>query len=295
MDSDVITFKDRIFPAGELELVREVVSSCPGLSRQELANTLCELLSWQRPNGQLKTWECKEFLLKLERRGWIQLPPLQATKAVGTPTRVPPRRYRPPSQPLQGTVREVAPVSLRPVQDPADHCLWRELVSHYHYLGYKVPFGAQLRYLVEVRRPPLVVGCVQLSSPAWKMAVRDRWIGWEEKTRRRNLQKIVNQSRFLLLPWAQIRNLASHVLAQMVRRLPGDWQERFGIDPLLVETLVDPQRYRGTCYRAANWRYLGLTQGRGRMDRHHQRQAACPKQVFVYPLVAGSRQALREG
>jgi hypothetical protein len=182
---------------------------------------------------------------------------------------------------------------LRLVVGQKDRLLWLELVDRYHYLGHKVPFGAHLRYLIEAGRPtPMVVGCLQVSSPAWKMALRGRWIGWSEEVRKRNLQRVVNNSRFLLLPWVRVRNLASCVLAQMARQLPDEWEETYKLRPLIVETLVDERRFRGTCYRAANWIRLGVTTGRGRMDRNNKLHGAAPKVIFVYPLVRSARKEL---
>jgi hypothetical protein len=154
-----------------------------------------------------------------------------------------------------------------------------------------VPFGAHLRYLFSSGAQ--VLGAMQFSSPAWRLAVRERWIGWDEAARRANLQRVVNQSRFLILPWVHIANLASVVLSRALRRLRQDWPACYGVEPLLVETLVDERRYRGHCYRAANWIRLGETAGRGRMDRAHQRAGAAPKTVWVYPLVADAAQRLR--
>jgi len=164
-------------------------------------------------------------------------------------------------------VGELAPVVLEPVGREDERLLFRELVGRYHYRGHTVPFGAHLRYLVYVSRPERqVVGCLQFSSPAWRMAERDRWIGWNETARKRNLQQIVNNSRFLIVPWVGVRNLASSILSVAMRRIGSDWRERYGTGLLLAETLVDGERFRGTCYRAANWIALGKTTGRGRMD-----------------------------
>ncbi len=289
-----IVFKGRVFTASDLRLIRELVSTFPGLSRQELANTACEWLDWRRPKGGLKTLECKELLARLETEGYLKLPALRMTKPRGAKTSVPRTKRGEPQKPLTGTVREVAPVSLKRVQQADDRLLWRELIGRYHYLGHKVAFGAHLRYLVEVARPsPRVVGCLQLSSPAWKMAGRDRWIGWSDSVREHHLQRIVNNSRFLLLPWIEVHNLASCLLGQMARQIPRDWQHAYGARPLLLETLVEEGRFAGTCYRAANWIDVGLTQGRGRMDRKHQRHGACRKRIFVYPLERQARAALR--
>ena len=162
------------------------------------------------------------------------------------------------------------------------------------YLGYRVPFGAQLPYLAFVSQPTrTVVAALQLSSPAWRLAARDLWIGWDEPTRVRNLQRVVN-SRFLVLPWVRVQNLASRLLALLAGRLATDWSARFATEPLLLETLVDGSRYAGTCYRAANWIELGDTAGRGRMDRTHARHGQAPKRVLVYPLVADAQRRLAE-
>ena len=184
---------------------------------------------------------------------------------------------------------------LQPVATRADHGWWRELIGRYHYLGYRVPFGAQLRYLAFVSQPtPSVVAALQVSSPAWRLATRDRWIGWDEPTRMRQLQRVVNNSRFLVLPWVRVKNLASRLLALLAKRLAADWHARFAIEPLLIETLVDRRRFAGTCYRAANWIELGDTSGRGRMDRAHARHGQAPKRVLVYPLVADAQRRLVE-
>jgi hypothetical protein len=185
-------------------------------------------------------------------------------------------------------------VTLKPVSTVADHRLWRELIGRYHYLGYRVPFGAQLRYLGFVSEPTeAVVAALQISSPAWRLAVRDRWVGWDEPTRRRNLQRVVCNSRFLVLPWVRVKNLASRLLSVLAGRLGADWKDRFGIEPLLMETLVG-RGLRGSCYRAANWIELGGTAGRGRMDREHARHGHAPKRVLVYPLVVGAARRLSE-
>lgn len=292
LSSAPVVFKGRALTSGDLGLIRQVVEDC-GLSRQELAATVCELLDLRRARGGLKVVECKELLARLEARGFFTLPPLTVTKPRGTPTSVPTTARGEPQEPFVGTVADVAPVVLTRVVASGQRLLWRELVSRYHYLGHTVPFGAHLRYLVEVSHPsPVVVGCVQLSSPAWKMAPRDCWIGWSDEVRRRNLQRIVNNSRFLILPWVRVRNLASAVLAQMARQLPEDWEQAYGVRPLLLETLVDQRRFHGTCYLAANWVRLGVTQGRGRMDRAHTLEGARPTTIFVYPLHRRARALL---
>ena len=287
-------YSGRQFTAKELALVREVVESCSGLSRTELARTICELLGWKRPTGGLKAQECREFLERLEAASALDLPAKERRRPLGSRTRVPVTARGERGRDLAGEVSEFGPIELEAVETLDQRLLFRELVGRHHYLGHTVPFGAHLRYLVFASRPErTVVGCVQFSSPAWRMAVRDAWIGWDDATRERNLQRVVSNSRFLILPWVRVTNLASSVLSLAVRRLYVDWRRRCAVEVLLVETLVDTSRYRGHCYRAANWICLGQTSGRGRMDREHLRHGASTKTVLVYPLVKDAAQRLR--
>lgn len=289
-------FTGRTFSAREMTLIREVVRDCSGLSRMELARTVCELLRWRRPNGRLKARECREFLERLDAEGTLALPDKRLGRMPGSVTRVPRTSAGEPGCPLVGSVRDIEPLRVELVREPAERLLFRELVGRYHYLGHAVPFGAHLRYLVFASRPRrAVVGCLQFSSPAWRMASRDGWVGWDDATRARNLQHVVNNSRFLLLPWVGVRNLASAVLSRGLGRLMVDWPRRYGLEPWLVETLVDPSRHHGGSYRAANWVALGATTGRGRMDRYGRRVGAAPKTVLVYPLVRDAQRRLREG
>ena len=288
-------FAGRRLSAQELSLVRQVVADCGGLSRRELAQTVCELLGWRRPNGSLRGLECRVWLEELQACGYLELPTKRKRRPAGVGNQVPVSERGAAGVPLAGMVQEFAPVVLVAVATPGEQALFRELVGRYHSLGSRQPYGAQLRYLVFVSSPRLqVVGCVQFSSPAWRLAVRDRWIGWDEATRLRNLQRVVNNSRLLILPWVRVKNLASHVLSLATRRLATDWPARYGHKPLLVETLVDASRFHGTCYRAANWQELGTTSGRGRMDREHQRHGLAVKTVLVYGLVRNVARRLRE-
>ena len=284
-DSSGLRCSGRMFTDSEIALICEVVATCRGLTRKELANTISELVGWTRANGSLKEVECLMLLARLEAQGRLRLPAKQQTRPVGSVTSIPHTEAGEPGVPLRGRVETFAPVCLERVADAGARQRFRELVDRYHTLGYKVPFGAHLQYLISISRPvPTVVGCVQFSSAAWRMQARDRWIGWDDATRTRHLPQVVNNSRLLLLPWVHIQNLASATLARALRRLPADWQAQYGVTPLLVETLVDPAQYTGACYRAANWMELGQTSGRGRFDREHLRHGARPKLVFVYPL-----------
>jgi Domain of unknown function (DUF4338) len=288
-----LTFCGRRFSVSEVEMMREVVAQCSSLSLTEISRTLCELLDWKRPNGKLKNHECRLLLERLRDQEALRLPALQPCGGRG-PRRAHLTSRSDPPPPITGSAGEFEPLLLTVVgaESPQDLRLWAEYVERYHYLGHRVPVGASLRYWVHSPHcPEQVLACLLWSSPAWKMAARDRWIGWNPQQRARHLPFIVNNSRFLLLPWVQVKALASKILAHCARQLPADWQQHYGYRPLLLETLVEEERFRGTCYRAANWIALGRTQGRGRMDRDHQSPLR-PKRVFVYPLCRNVQQQL---
>jgi hypothetical protein len=277
-------FCGRRVSSGDLELVREVVSCC-GFSRHELANTVCELLGWKRANRKLKAVECASWLGELEQLGWIQLPVARQAGSHAPRSRVELTVQTEPQPVLQGSLQEVVPVTLKRVDNSQELALWKELIARHHYLGFRVPFGASLRYLIQISTAEgqIVAGCLQFSSPAWRLEARDRWIGWTEAMRTKRLQRIVSNSRFLILPSVQVKGLASHVLSLACRQLREDWYRSYRVRPVLLETFVEQQRYRGTCYRAANWICLGQTRGRGRMDCEHQNPEPV-KTIWVYPL-----------
>jgi hypothetical protein len=274
----------------EWRVLREIIDSC-GLSRHELARTICEALGWVRPNGRLKTRECYEYLTRLDATGLVTLPARRAQRPRGPTSivytaagRARPRR--------EGELAAVAPVTLGLVANAEARALWRELVDRYHYRGHTVAYGAHLRYLVWIATPRReVAGCLQFSSAARWLVARDRFIRWDDATRQTHLPRVVNNSRFLILPWLAITGLASHVLSLAARVVADDWQEAYGVRPVLLETFVQRDRFEGTCYVAANWVEVGVTAGRGRMDRH--KQAALPvKTCLVYPLVRDFRRQL---
>jgi hypothetical protein len=289
-----LAFSGRTFAPTELNLIQQVCSDCQGLGRTEISRTVCELLEWRRPNGSLKNHECRLLLEQMEARGWLDLPPVGRLGRRG-PRVVKVTSQSEPQAELQGSVGSLIPLRLEVVGPGAEgqSQLWRELIERYHYLHCRVPVGANLRYLVRSEQcPERILACLLWSSAAWKMAARDRWIGWNDSQRRHNLPLIINNSRFLILPWLRVRGLASTILSLCGRQLPTDWQRRYGYRPLLLETLVEARRFRGTCYRAANWIWLGQTQGRGRMDRDHSGHGRARKDIYVYPLCRHVQQRL---
>ena len=286
-------FCGRSFTGDEVDQIKEIVSTCNRISRTELANTVCELFNWKRPTGRLKTVECRQFLEHLATKGLLDLPDRKAGRPKGVKVTIKRIDKAQATGIITGKVNDFCPLRLRKVTTEAQRDLWYEHIDRYHYLGYKLPFGAQLRYFIESGNGEnIVLGCLQFSSPAWKMAPRDRWIGWSDEQRQRNLQKVINNSRFLILPWVKVKNLASSVLALAVRTVPDEWQICYGYRPVVMETLVDKGRFAGTCYKAANWIYVGTTTGRGRMDRNHARHGQNPKDIYVYPLTSRLQQEL---
>lgn len=275
-----LTYSGRRFSSEDLDLLRQAAADYAALGVTEIARTACEWLDWRRPNGRLKNHECRLLLERLRDEGFLTLPSLRSLGKRGPrlPTLT---AMSDPQPPIQCAIADLGPLTLRLIE-PAEGILFRQLIQRYHYLAYRVPVGANLRYFVR-SSDGRILAALQWTSPAWTMAARDHWIGWSPKQRVRNLQHIVNNSRFLVLPWVQVHGLASTILAQAARQLPIDWLRHYGYQPVLLETLVDASRFTGTCYRASNWICVGQTVGRGRMDRHHQFQQP-RKLIFVLPL-----------
>ncbi len=287
-------FFGRTFHSSDLCLILDMARDFPALSLTELASTVCELLDWKRPNGKLKWKECRSMLEQLQAEGLLSLPAVRKT-APARPRKIKVRSESDPQTPLNGTAGDYLPLSLLRVEGVKLSSLWNQFIDRYHYLKFRVPFGANLRYLVQSERTPgRYLACLLFSSPAWKMAHRDAWIGWSDRERKSNLQYVVCNSRYLILPWIFVRGLASKILSLAARQLPDDWEQQYGYRPLLLETLVDRARFRGTSYRAANWILLGQTQGRGRMDRDHRAAGRSVKDIYVYPLCHNARLRLRQ-
>lgn len=279
---------DRLFTAEDLALMQWTARRFPSLSRWELALTLCENLSWQAPNGQLKVHACLPLLEQLAAAGLLVLPTKQV-QAKPRPARL--RAAPLPCVTVHTDLREVRPVTVEPVP-AAEQPLWDATVAAYHPLGFQRAFGAHQRYWIrgQVAGHTRVLGGFLFAAAAKALAVRDTWIGWTPQQRQRFRHRIVANSRFLLLPGVSVPHLASHALALATRRLGRDWIGRYGYELLLTETFVTSP-WRGTCYRAANWLHLGETAGRGRQDRNHAK-AEPVKQVWVHPLARDWRRKL---
>jgi hypothetical protein len=290
----------RFMGAAELAQVRALLTEHRDWSRRRISEQLARLWDWRNPAGQLKDMAARTLLLKLERRGEIVLPARRqipnnrmGLKPVVQPGLFPEGGLFPAEDTLNVALPELLPLSVLEISHPplpAQRALFAALLHRHHYLGHRGPVGENLQSLVGDRqgRP---LACVLFGAPAWQCKARDQHIGWDAPTRQRHLGYVANNTRFLILPWVAVPHLASHLLGRIARQLSGDWQRKYGHPVHLLETFVDPNRFRGTCYRAANWTEVGQTTGRTRQNKTHTPQAP-PKAVWLYPLRKDFRQAL---
>ena len=270
-----------MFTQKELDAIVELMAQNPQLKRAPLSRRVCEMLDWRRPDGRLSDMSCRVAMLRMQTDGWITLPPSQMPhprrRAQFDPT---------PATDAQGAidmpVHALDALRLEVVAGVgAASRLWNEYVARYHDLGYTPMSGSQIRY--NVYAGDRLVALLSFGASAWKLADRERFIGWNHDQRQNNLQRVVNNTRFLILPWVQSKGLASKILALAARRLPKDWQQRYGYSPVMLETFVESPRHKGTCYKAANWVLVGKTTGRGKKSLSHQ-QALPIKDIWLYPL-----------
>ena len=271
----------RAVRAQDIAFIRALIATHPTWHRTRLSQELCQRWGWVAANGRLKDMAARALLRKLHAQGLIALPaPVRSANNAF--------RHRSPAPvtiaraPIEGPLAALAPLAFSPVDGARESQLFAGLLQRYHYLGYSGPVGENLKYLVTDRRAR-PVACLLFGAPAWRMACRERFIGWDGAARAQGLALLANNMRFLILPWVTSRNLASRILSAVAKRLPLDWQKIYGYEPVLLETFVDQDRFRGTCYRAANWVHVGDTQGRGKLDRQH-RHGLPVKAVFLYPL-----------
>jgi hypothetical protein len=278
------------FSAETFKWIQGTIEAEPDLSRVGLSRRVCGKLNWRSANGKLKEMSCRVALLRLERRGVIELGAVKSPAPKRKRKAICEELSRP--EPIECSFRELGRVELVRVAsaDSEASRLWNQWMERYHYLGSGPLCGAQLRYLISSAEAKYL-GALAFSAAAWRVKARDQWIGWSDCARRENLAKVVGNSRFLILPWVKVKNLASHVLAQSMRRLGADWKERYGFAPVLVESFVESGRFKGTSYRAANWANVGQSVGRGRQDRARSFSVP-PKDVYVYALSKQAREVL---
>jgi len=286
--TECVTVCGRVFGEEDLAIIRAIIAERPPLNRTRIASRTCEFLGWRRPDGRLKDMSCRVALLRLERMGLIELPPPRNGNGNGRAYRVKNILKRPRVN-IDCDLSQLGGLELRQVGTREDSRLWNEAIEEHHYLGYRPLPGAQIRYLLESEHG--LTAALGFGASAWKVAPRDLWIGWTSEQRQARLHLVVNNARFLIMPWVRCRNLASWILARCSRRLAADWDREYGYVPVLLETFVEEERFVGTCYLASNWHYLGKTQGRGKLDR--RKQFGLPvKRVYAYPLASDFREVL---
>jgi len=285
-----LTYRGRAVTDADVAFIDQLIAAHPAASRRELSKKLCRAWNWVQPNGALRDMVCRGLMLALHRAGHIHLPPQRY---------IPPnslaKHHRPAAvaeidrSPLQASLAAVRPLAFRQVRRTPDEPLFNALIEQHHYLGYTQPVGEHLKYLVYTQDRP--IACLAWSSAPRHLGCRDRFIGWSMEARRRNIRFVAYNLRFLILPWVEVPHLASHILGHMARRLPQDWERVYGHPVYFLETFVDPQRFAGSCYRAANWVVLGRTTGRGKDDQTWRPNRPI-KEVLGYPLRRDFRQQL---
>ena len=276
---DKLIYCGRQFSPQDLETIRTLIEQNPSLKRSPLSRQLCQLWGWTKPNGELKDMSCRVALLRLQADGLIELP-ASNMQQVRRRAHFPATQASDAQEAQCQPVHELGPISMRRVAGTKASRLWNEYVQRYHYLGYTPMSGSQMRYNVYAANT--LVALISFGASAWKLQARERFVGWDEAARARNLQLVVNNARFLILPWIESKGLASKILSKAARQLPGDWRQRYGYRPVLLETFVEFGRHRGTCYKAANWQYIGQTAGRGKKSKGGQTVPV--KDIWLYPL-----------
>ncbi|WP_312284088.1 Druantia anti-phage system protein DruA, partial [Candidatus Igneacidithiobacillus taiwanensis] len=288
-----VRYCGRDFTETDIEIIRQIIGSPAQYpTRQAISQAVCRELQWLRPDGRIKDMSCRVALIRMDKDGLISLPlprysfspkprPLIITSASDAP-----------GTKIIGSAKDFPDLALRRAITKDELHLWREFVTRYHYLGYTKLPGAQIRYFIE--NGGQILGVIGFAASAWKTAPRDKFIGWTSEQRERNLHLIVNNARFLILPWVKVHNLASCVLGLAARQLPRDWQEIYSYSPVMLETFVESYRFLGTCYQAANWIYVGETKGTGKVRRPGRRRK-CFKDVYLYPLNKNFRKILKGG
>jgi hypothetical protein len=286
-----LSYRHRVITDDDVVFIRWLIAEHPGASRRVLSRKLCEAWNWVQANGSPRDMVCRGLMLMLHREGLIELPPVRFVPRNPLAQRSQAALVTVDEAPLLMSLAELGEIELRQVRRTPEEGLFNSLVQQHHYLGYAQPVGEHLKYLVSARGRP--IACVAWSSAPRHLGSRDRHIGWSARARLANIGLLAYNTRFLILPWVKVAHLASHLLGRVARRLSGDWQNLYGHPILFLETFVDPQRFRGTCYRAANWVHLGVTTGRGKDAPSHQANRSI-KNVLGLPLVKDFRRRLCE-
>jgi len=281
--------RGRAITARDVDSIRSLIAQHPTLSRRALSSRLCEQWSWRQENGALRDMVCRSLMLALHRSGLIELPPARRRNPNPLAQRAKPKPVPVDSTPLCASLGEIQPLEIRQVRRTAEEPLVNSLIEEHHYLGYVQPVGEHLKYLILSRERP--IACFAWSSAPRHLGPRDRFIGWSPEARRRNIRFLAYNTRFLILPWVKVPHLASHLLGRMARILPKDWERVYGHPIHYLETFTDPSRFRGTCYRAANWVTLGQTTGRGNNAPTYKPRVPV-KEILGYPLTPRFREIL---
>jgi len=268
----------RDFTIKELERIRTLIKHNPEFNRTRLSEEVCRILQWLKPDGKLKDMSCRVAMLRMQKDGLILLPPSTRRKKPVRKIEITPASE--PQSPVVCPVNQLPKLHLQMVTKNTS-ALWNEYIERYHYLGHTPLPGAQLRYFIIAGEQ--IVALAGFGAAAWQTAPRDQFIGWDHDQRKKNLNLIVNNARFLILPWIQSKNLASKILSLMARQLPDDWEERYNIRPVMMESFVQRNRFAGTCYNAANWINVGQTKGRGKLGPAGKISVPI-KDIWVYPL-----------
>jgi hypothetical protein len=280
---ETLTVQGRRIGSNELSTIRALIARHPDWHRTRLSQALCQYWAWVNSKGQLQDIAARSLLRKLDDAGWIELPP--PVRSANNAFRHQPvalDEFELSRAPIETRLSDLQPIGLQPVASTNQTRLFRGLLQHYHYLGYRGPVGENLQYLIHDRRGRLL-GCLLYGAAAWRMRQRDRFIGWGESARQQNLSLIANNARFLILPWVRVAHLASHLLASSRRRISADWEGKYGHPIVLLETFVEQARFRGTCYQADNWIRVGQTRGRGR-NHNSGDPTVASKSIWLYPL-----------
>ena len=287
-----LSYRHRIITDDDLVFIRGLIADNPGSSRRGLSTKLCEAWNWVQANGALRDMVCRGMMLMLHRRGLIELPPVRQVRRNFLVDRSrKPEEVDIDETPSSMSLGELGALELRQVRRSPEEALFNSLLERHHYLGYSQPVGEHLKYLAFAAGRP--VACLAWSSAPRHLGSRDRFIGWEPEARLANVRLLAYNTRFLILPWVRVPHLASHLLGRMARVLSGEWQRVYGHPIYFLETFVDPQRFRGTCYRAANWISIGMTTGRGK-DAPTRASNRSIKEVLGYPLVKDFRERLSQ-